>query len=63
MIRIINSMGDRLLGFVAPKATASAADCGSPKTVYRCNNGAYQVGACWTNSNCICSWTTLYRGC
>ena len=56
-------MGDRLLGFVAPKATASAADCGSPKTVYRCNNGAYQVGTCWTNSNCICSWTTLYRGC
>ncbi|MEU8185200.1 hypothetical protein AB0B85_23860 [Micromonospora sp. NPDC049044] len=65
MIRIVNSIGDRLLGFVAPKVTASAADCGSnTRYEYRCNRGVYQRRTCWTNTNCACGpWTGVKDGC
>jgi hypothetical protein len=64
MSRIVNGLGDRLLSLVAPRVTASAADCGSPVYQYRCYNGVYQRRTCWTNSNCACGpWTGIHNWC
>lgn len=54
MLRIVNRMSDRLLGLFVPRATASAADCGSPKRRKKCINHVEYWCNCWTNSNCAC---------
>ncbi|MEU8185199.1 hypothetical protein AB0B85_23865 [Micromonospora sp. NPDC049044] len=65
MIRIVNSVGDRLLGFVAPKATASAADCGPiERYEFRCYNGVYQRRGCFARPGCACTtWVVVRDGC
>lgn len=54
MLHMINLMGDRLLGLLAPRITASAADCGYIVTRIKCVNGWEQVCRCFSNSNCAC---------
>jgi hypothetical protein len=46
MVRMINSLGDRMLGLVAPKAKASAAAC--------------TPGSTWWGSFCYCSGIRPY---
>ncbi|MGR6322066.1 hypothetical protein Q2K19_15335 [Micromonospora soli] len=55
-------MGDRLLGLVAPRATASADDCGAYYQ-YRCYNGYYQKRKCCNVGGGCYRWETLYYGC
>ncbi len=56
MLRMVNRMGDRLLGLLVPQATASAADCGTTRACNRCRytNGRWlwHDCDCWSNSNC-----------
>ncbi|MFC7545673.1 hypothetical protein [Plantactinospora sp. GCM10030261] len=62
MLRIVTVLSDRLLDLVAPKAVASAADCGSPRYESKCEDGVYLRRQCWTNSNCVCGpWRTSGR--
>jgi hypothetical protein len=64
MTRTINAIGDRLLSLVAPRVTASAADCGDVRYQYRCYNTVYQRRTCWTNTNCACGpWVGVHNHC
>lgn len=57
MLRMVNRLGDRLLGLFVPQATASAADCGTTTACRKCKTSGGGVYlwhncTCWTNSNC-----------
>lgn len=56
MLRMVNRMGDRLLGLFVPEVTASAADCGTTRACRRCmvigGRRLWHNCTCWTNSNC-----------
>ncbi|MEO3747706.1 hypothetical protein [Plantactinospora sp. B5E13] len=55
MLRFVNELGDRMLAFLVPRATAAAADCGSPRyNVKVCMSGWEHYCRCWSNSNCRC---------
>lgn len=62
MLRTINTLGDRLLGLVAPRVTASADDCGE-YWQYRCFNGAYQKRKCCRVQESCYNWQTISSGC
>jgi len=54
MLRMVNGLGDRLLGLFLPRVDAAAADCGSPQRRKFCVNGFERWCNCWTNTNCAC---------
>ncbi len=62
MVRLINDLGDRMLGYLVPKAEASACQCSGGYWDCRCYGGTAEKRWCSENCNCVSSCGDWYVG-